>query len=276
MIRKVIVYTFGDQNQDNTIRTAARFAEQHGAELTGLFVRPDIMGYSSVYGEYPLNLAETFYDLQNDFAADAEKRFNEVVSGLDCNPEWHVIGEYERKPKPALYADFLFVSQPTKESSVIFNDTDYVDHLIMETGLPTVIVPADWDASKFAVHPVLGWKESKEAVGAVRHSLSLMRKSDAVDIVTATRTSDSDADLVNGIEISAYLAAHDINCKFFSSPMDEDERDESETLLRHAHDNNCDLIIIGGYGHSRFREIVLGGVTRGLIRNSDVPIVLSH
>lgn len=276
MIKKVIVYTFGDQNQDNTIRAAVRFAEQHGADLTGLFVRPDLMGYSSVYGEYPLNLAETFYDLQKDFAVNAEKRFNQLVAKADCNPEWHVISEYEKKPRPELYADFLFVSQPSKESSVIFNDADFVDHLIVGTGVPTVIIPAQWNAKQFGTHPLLGWKETREAVNAVRHALPLMRAADSVDIVSATRKTNNESDLVNGIEISAYLAAHEVDCEFFAALMESDDHDESETLLRHARQNNCDLIIIGGYGHSRFREIVLGGVTRGLIQHSDIPVMLSH
>lgn len=276
VIRKVLVYTYGDNNQDNTIRAAANFATQHGASLTCLFVRPDFMSYSTIYGEYPLNLAQSYYDLQRDYAASVKDSFDKIVDQLDCPTEWHEIDEYERKPDPALYADFIFVTQPGQESSAIFNDCDFIDHLIVATGLPTIVVPTDWQASKFGTRPLLGWNESKESVGAVRHTLALMREAEQVDIVTANKSMDSDADLITGIEISAYLSAHDINCKFFSVPMQSKERNESETLLRHAQQNDCDLIIIGGYGHSRLREIVLGGVTRGLLRNSNVPIALSH
>ena len=276
MIKKVLIYTYGDSNQDNTIRAAANFANQHGASLTGLFVRPDFMSYSTIYGEYPLNLAQSYFDLQRDYAANVKVSFNKIVDQVDCPAEWHEIDEYDRKPNPALYADFIFVTQPSRESSVIFNDCDFIDHLIVQTGLPTVVIPTGWQAHKFGTRPLLGWNESKESVGAVRHTLALMREAEQVDVVTANKTGDSDADLITGIEISAYLAAHDISCKYFSVPMQPSEPNESATLLRHAQSNDCDLIIVGGYGHSRLREIVLGGVTRGLLRNSNVPITLSH
>ena len=276
MIKKVLVYTYGDQKHDQTIKAAAAFAALHGAELTGLFVRPDTMGYTTVYGSYPLNLAQAFFDLQSEFAERIKSRFTEIVAGYDCRSQWHEVDQYEKQPRPAFYADYIFVSQPDTESSVVFNDTDFVDLLITSTGLPTIVIPREWQSDDFAKKPLLGWKETREAVGAVRHSLPLMRNAGEVDIVTVTRKTDLEAELVQGIEISEYLSEHGVDCKFFAERMIESDKNETSTLLRHADTNGCDLIIIGGYGHSRFREIVLGGVTRELIRTSTIPVLLSH
>ncbi|MFT7527596.1 MAG: hypothetical protein ACI9LY_002754 [Arenicella sp.] len=75
MIKKVLVYTYGDQSHEAAIQAAASFAFQHDAQISGLFVRPDYVGYSGFYGEYPLNLAKTFYDLQDDYAKHAQSQF---------------------------------------------------------------------------------------------------------------------------------------------------------------------------------------------------------
>ncbi|MFT7527595.1 MAG: nucleotide-binding universal stress UspA family protein [Arenicella sp.] len=170
----------------------------------------------------------------------------------------------------------IFISQPDSESNVIFNDTDFVDRLIIETGLPIIIVPKTWSSDGFAQHPALGWKETREAAAAVRHALPLMRSAKQVDIVTVTKQSDLDQELVESIGISEYLTEHGVKCQYFYERMIEPEHDHSETLIRHVKDKECDLIIIGGYGHSRFREIVLGGMTRDLIKNSPVPVLMSH
>jgi len=276
MIRKILIYTYGDQSHDNAIEAAAIFAAQNDAELTGLFVRPDMMGYATVYGSYPLNLAQSFYDQQSEFAAKLKASFDKIVAKHDIRNQWHEIEQFERRPKPSLYADYIFVSQPDKESSVLFNDADFVDHLITDTGLPTVVIPKDWSAKTFAVKPALGWVESKEAVSAVRHTLALMRKAENVDIVTVTKKSNLDEELIEGIEISEYLTEHGVLTKFYAEHLNEGDRNEADTILRHVRNHERDLIIVGGYGHSRLREIVLGGVTRALIQKSKVPIVLSH
>lgn len=276
MIKKVLVYTYGKEPHTNTLKVAANFAKQHDAELTGLFVRPDVMGYSTVYGDYPLNLAQTFFDLQKEYAAEAEKQFKSIVDKVGCKAEWHEVDEYEKQPKPAFYTDYIFVTQPDKKGTITFDSAGFIDRLVIETGLPLVVVPTQWSADTFAARPALGWKESREAVSAVRHTLPLLRNADEVDIVTAVRSADDESDVIKGIEISEYLASHDIDCKYYALKMKNTEHNEAETIMRHVHDNHLDAIVIGGYGHSRFRETVLGGVTRSVLRNSSVPVVLSH
>jgi nucleotide-binding universal stress UspA family protein len=276
MIKEVLVYTFGDLSHDSVIRAAAAFAAHHNARLTGLFVKPDVMAYSVAYGNYPLGLAETFYQLQASYCEKIKARFESITADYELRCQWHQTDEYEKKPRPAFYSDLIFVRQPDKESSVIFNDTDFVDHLITDTGLPTVVIPSNWSAENFAQRPVLGWKETREAVSAVRHALPIMRDAKDLDIVTITQATDYNEELIDGIEISDYLSKHEVKTKYFAERMVEQDQNEADTLLRHVENRGRDLIIIGGYGHSRFREIVLGGMTRSLIKKSPAPVLLSH
>jgi nucleotide-binding universal stress UspA family protein len=103
-----------------------------------------------------------------------------------------------------------------------------------------------------------------------------MRKAENLDIVAIKPNTDLEEELVEGIEISDYLSEHGVKTEYFTLRMSDDERRVADTLLRHVKERGRDLIIIGGYSHSRLREIVLGGMTRDLIKNSTVPVLLSH
>ena len=276
MIKRVLVYTYGDLSHAAAIKMAAIAAAKYKAQISCLFVRQENIGYQSLYGISALDLTQNFYQLQDQYAERARAQFEEITSAYDCRAQWHQIEQYERHPKPSLYADLIFVSQPSTESNEAFNDTDFIDRLITETGLPIVMVPRNWAAEDFAQLPILGWKETREAVSAVRHSLPIMRDAELTHVVTVNRQTDLDDEFLQGIGISEYLTEHGVNCEYFNEHMKDKDQSEYQTLIRHVSDYLGDLIIIGGYGHSRFRQIVLGGMTRSLIKNSTVPVLMAH
>jgi hypothetical protein len=246
MINQVLVYTFGNESHESAITAAARFAARHGAELIGLFIKPDLVGSSGVYGCYPLDLTQAYYDLQTDFADKTKKGFDSIVSAHNLRSQWPQTGEFEKKSNFEFYADSIFVGQPDKESSIITNDTSFINHLITDTGLPTVVIPKDWSAEYFAQHPILAWKETREAVAAVRHALAIMRHADDVDIVTVTDAKELDQEGIEGVEISNYLRQHKVKTKYYTERQIEQDRNEADTLLRHVNKHGRDLIIMGG------------------------------
>jgi hypothetical protein len=84
------------------------------------------------------------------------------------------------------------------------------------------------------------------------------------------------AEFIHGIGISEYLTEHGLTCEYYSEHMKDNDHNEYQTLIRHVSDYLGDLIIIGGYGHSRIRETVLGGMTRRLIKSSSIPVLMAH
>ncbi|RBP50705.1 universal stress protein [Arenicella xantha] len=276
MIRRVLVYTYGNHSHDHSIRAAATFAAHHQAELIGLFVEPDVMGFTSIYGSYPLNLAQTFVDQQDGYEAKIKASFEEIVGHLDIQTQWHRTAEYEKQPRPSFYSDITFVGQVTEPNDIVFDGASFIDHLITDTGLPTVVVPTDWSSTSFAQRPVLAWRETREAAGAVRHTLPLMRAAENVHVVSAYRKTDLEVELIDGIEICQFLAEHEVKAEFFSVEIESHKHSEAGAVCQHVNEHNRDLIIAGGYGHSRLREIVLGGMTRGLLAESPVPVLFSH
>lgn len=276
MIKRVLVYTYGDHSHDHSIRAAATFAAQHDAELIGLFVEPDVMGFTSIYGTYPLNLAQTFVDLQSDFEANIRKSFETIAAEYKLRTQWHRTAEYEKSPRPSFYADLTFIGQVAHPNEVVFDGANFIDHLITDTGLPTVVVPTNWSSKSFGQRPILAWRETREAAGAVRHALPLMRSADDLHVISAYREEHKEKELIDGVEICQYLSEHGVETEFFALSIDSHTQPEAEAICRHVKEQNRDLIIAGGYGHSRLREVILGGMTRSLLAISPVPILFSH
>jgi len=276
MFKRVLVYAYDNTSHDHTYRAAANFAAKQGCELTGVFVTSDYMNYATTFGEEPVNMAQHFFKIHKEFETAAKENFTKITGELGCNAQWHTLSEVEAQRQASMYTDIIFVSQPKVESSVLFNDSDFVDGLVLDTGIPVVVIPENWNNQTLGDHPLLGWKESREAVAAVRHAIPLLSAAKQVDIVSIVPKFNDDQDLVAGVEISAYLSAHDVECKFVNIATAVNEHNEAPTLQRHAAVHDCDLIVIGGYGHSRLREIIFGGVTRALIRTSEVPVLLAH
>lgn len=273
MIKRALVYAYGKANYDNAFLAAANFALQHDCELTGTFVTPDYLNYAITYDKKPIGMAQKFYEMQKEFDSVAKENFNKITDKVGCKSIWQPLTDVSPKIKAAMYTDIIFISQPKTENNVVFNDSELIDDLIINTGLPVIVIPDCWTGETIGSYPLLGWKESREAVSAVRHALPLMKSAKQVDIVTVVKGLDDQQDLITGVEISAYLSVHGVECKFYSITA---AKDEAPSLQRHAKTHDRDLIIVGGYGHSRIREIYLGGVTRHLIQNSNVPVLFAH
>ncbi|MFY9684170.1 MAG: universal stress protein, partial [Pseudolabrys sp.] len=117
------------------------------------------------------------------------------------------------------------------------------------------------------------WDGSRVASRAVADSMPLLKKAKQVEIVIVSSKPAKDDELP-GADLGQHLARHglSIGIKRITSP----DTDVASMILSYAADSSADLIVMGGYGHSRLREFVLGGVTRGLLESMTVPVLMSH
>jgi nucleotide-binding universal stress UspA family protein len=117
------------------------------------------------------------------------------------------------------------------------------------------------------------WDGSRAAARAVADALPLLKKAEQVEVVIVS-AKPTKTDEVPGADLGQHLARHGlrVDIKHITSP----DIDVPSTILSYAADSSADMIVMGGYGHSRLREFVLGGVTRGLLESMTVPILMSH
>jgi nucleotide-binding universal stress UspA family protein len=117
------------------------------------------------------------------------------------------------------------------------------------------------------------WDGSRAASRAVADAMPFLKKAKQVEIVIISSKPAKDSELP-GADLGQHLARHGlkVDIKRIISP----DSDVPSTILSHAADSSADMIVMGGYGHSRLREFVLGGATRGLLESMTVPVLMSH
>lgn len=148
--------------------------------------------------------------------------------------------------------------------------------VLLQSGRPVMVLPyaGDWTLAP-AARILVGWNASREAARAMHDALPLLKAASSVEVVVFATPEDVDLDhgQLPGADIGLWLARHGVavEAKYIPAKVGV-----GEALLSHAADMSADLIVAGGYGHSRWREAVLGGVTRTLLGSSPVPVLLSH
>ncbi|MBZ8117353.1 universal stress protein [Roseovarius sp. LXJ103] len=142
--------------------------------------------------------------------------------------------------------------------------------------VPTLIVPADADASQTVVPKriLVGWNESPEAMSAIRAALPMMLEADKVHVVVVDPPAHGPNRSDPGGSVSQFLARHGVKVEI--DVLSKTLPRVSDVLMRHAVDMKADLMVMGGYGHSRFREAVFGGATRNLLEAATLPLFMAH
>jgi len=142
------------------------------------------------------------------------------------------------------------------------------DSALFDSGRPVLLLPKA-PVAGFGRTVAVAWDGSREAARAVSAALPFLEAAETVAILTA-RESDSQAE---PSQLLGYLAAHGVEGKTWAFTP---EGAIGEALLAEAAKAKADLLVMGAYGHSRLRELVLGGATRGVLANAAIPVVMSH
>lgn len=258
------------------VALAAQLAAEHGAHLTGLaptgtvFMPPDPSGGAT--GNYVQLSMEALRREAEALAA----RFREQVAPLGLvssegridveDPVLSVIVHARR-------ADLVVVGQhePQTDTGI---PADLPQQVLMHGARPVLVVPYAGVPTPAGRRVLAAWNGSREAARALADALPLLRRADAVHLVEFLPAgSGTQPPGPPCIDILPWLARHGIAAEAARVPT---PIDTGNALLSQAADWAADLIVMGGYGHSRWRETVLGGVTRTVLRQMTVPVLMSH
>jgi nucleotide-binding universal stress UspA family protein len=174
----------------------------------------------------------------------------------------------------ARYADLVVIGQKSPDwSSGV--DQDFERSVPIAVGRPVLVVPYAFERRPVGKRVLVAWNASREAARAVNDALPLLRRASHVDVVAFEPGKSAGAHGDEpGADIGLYLARHGV--KVTVSRVDAPDLDVGNQLLSRAFDLSSDLIVMGAWGHSRLRELVLGGVTRTLLESMTVPVLMAH
>jgi len=167
--------------------------------------------------------------------------------------------------------DLPVVSQTDPER--VMPDDLLIEGALFESGRPTLVVPYIQKEGLKLDHVLVCWDGSRNAARAIADSLPFLMRGKKVEIVMV-RSGDGKADELPGADLGEHLARHGLTVEV--KRLVAADLDVSNVILSYAADCAADLIVMGGYGHSRLREFVLGGATRGILQSMTVPVLMAH
>jgi nucleotide-binding universal stress UspA family protein len=173
----------------------------------------------------------------------------------------------------ARYSDLIIASQPYGEGSTQVQ-TIILEAVLFGTGAPVMVIPRTAENIGPFERVMVAWDESTQALEAVRKALPALKNATRAEIVMINPPSHSPERSDPGGVICVMLARHGVKADV--SILAKTMPHVAEVINRHAQDHAIDLIVMGAYGHSRFREAMIGGATRDMLETARVPILMAH
>lgn len=273
--KTIVVHVDSSTHSEARMRHASRLAVDASAHLIGSAFS-GVSRYAS-----PEVGAELAIVAARDFAAIRQRNEAALVQ-FDAIAAAEGVLSYERRimdddpagglVQQARYADLVVVSQtdlnePTSAHLV----GGLPEQVVLGGGRPVLIIPYAGQFATIGSRALVAWDGSLEATRAIFNAIPLLRSAKAVSIVEFKPTDAAGRE--PGADLALYLARHGVRCEVRTESM---PIRAGEDVLSLAADLQSDLIVMGGYGHSRFREIVLGGVTETILSSMTAPVVMSH
>jgi len=174
----------------------------------------------------------------------------------------------------ARYSDLVIIGQYDPDGPAPSTYADLPEYVTMNGGSPVLIVPYTGGFTHVGERMLVAWDGSMEATKTVHSAIPLLRRARNVDVAVFNAAPDTGAHGEQpGADIALYLARHNIRVNVIQQKTDIDI---GNALLSLVADQNADLLVMGCYGHSRFREVLLGGPTRTVLKSMTVPVLTAH
>jgi nucleotide-binding universal stress UspA family protein len=260
------------------IAYAAGLAHRHGSHLIGIFMVPALFGGSAaesfVMGRGALREIITQHKAREAEAIERARRSFSAVCGREgVSFEFRFQSECDLNDNAALnslHTDLVITCSgrdgglPPQWSA---------DALLLATGVPFILLPESWDGSA-TDHVVVAWNYSREARRAIADSLPLLVEAKSVTILLVDPEKNPRHGEEPGVDIAHYLSRH--GAKVAVEQVTSGGEPIAKVILDHARAHSADLIVIGAYSHARATQMVFGGVTRSLLRDAAVPLLIAH
>ena len=274
-LKDLLVHVDNDPACSARVDVAAVLAARHEAHLTGLHP----MEWPRLPGYVEIELPATFLDEQRrqleGLARQAETRFRETTRRRGIQGEWRVdTGDIIGITKlHARYADLTIVGQGIDLKDAPHDLRFLPQELALGVGRPVLVVPRYGTFDTVGERVLVAWNGSREATRAVHDALPILKLATNVTVLSIDPERDTGERLPSA-DIALHLARHGVAAEGMSTlGLDISVGD---LLLSRAFDLSADLIVMGAYGHSRVREMVLGGATRHILQHMTVPVLMSH
>jgi nucleotide-binding universal stress UspA family protein len=275
-LRSILVHLDAGTHAQTRLRIARSLAQRHDAAVTAVYAAipaaaqlPISIEGAAIGPAYAL-----LEDVDRARRDAALARFETVRAEPGASLAWREEGgvsPFWSFARSGLYADLLVVGQHEPGAPDFGVPADFVESVIIQSGTPALVLPYIPVQPTFGTRALVAWKETAASARALRAALPLLQLASEVHVVSWYEDSDDETDLQH---VASYLSRHGIGSRIHRSQANRVE--VGDRLLSKAADVSADLLVMGCYGHSRARELVLGGATRTILRSMTLPVLMAH
>ena len=278
MIQDLMLPLTNTGGDAHALAAAIALADAWGAHLS--VVQPIVIPLPAI-GPLGVVADATTVELMDTLRDAAETRAVKVRSQLGkAGISWEMrtteplfADPFKALAHQAGFADLAVLPAPTQDGDAIARR--WFSAMLFESGRPVLAVPARHPIELPIRHVVLAWKPTRESTRALHDALPLLSAATSIDVVTVDPVaSELDEGPVPGVDVATHLARHGLQVNLVNLPREG--QSVATVLLRHAVATQAQLLVAGGYGHSRLREWALGGTTRELLTALHLPVLFSH
>lgn len=269
----ILVHVREGDNDPLAARAAIAIAQRVPAHVYGLGVAP----LGSVAFTTPETVSFQAHEADRLFAEQDARRnwWRDYLAARNANGEWLAAqGEpVEAICHAARWCDLVVAERPTLNPDAP-TGWGMVSRTVFGAGAPVIVVPQKAIVTCVGERVLIAWNRSREAMRAIRGALPVLRAAKSVVVLDgAAREDQLGARHLPDVNLTGYLARHGIAVTLQRfAPKSE----YGANILAAARETNSDMIVMGAWGHSRIAELVLGGATRHIFQNSNVPLLVAH
>ncbi len=295
-IKSILCVFEGTEKELGALETSFALAEAYSAQLRILHISPTPSNYVGIYGEGVIESSYIIAAIEKENKEHLEKSKQFISScaarrNVPLDIKHTAISDNKNNSATAEFlhltgdvsniiaqqgrvSDIIVVGRGVSEPSATYDSA--IMAALFETARPVLLIPegkgekiTKWQCTNIS----LAWDGGLEAARALYNALPFLERADKLQLLTARGDGEA-SDLAAEEDVIKYLRCHNIHATGII--VAEGNRSPAEALLMRAKELGSDLLVMGAYGHSRLREMILGGLTNDLLEKADIPLLLSH
>lgn len=276
----LLVHVDDGSESGRRLGVAFNLCRSLGGHLVGLYLDEAPAISPSIAAILPTDAAERYLAKASDRQQGAEERFGRAAAEAGIGAvEWRAPGgsPVDAAVAEARCADLTVLSQPEWSESEWGLGAQLLAAVLLESGRPLIVVPRIDVRPEIGRNVVVAWDGGREASRAIADALPLLAQAERVTVACLDPgASARGADTSARARLVGYLRRHGVPARIESDNLGDGDIGVGEWLLSRSADLDADLLVMGGYGHPRWRERVLGGATRAILSAMTVPVLMAH
>ncbi|RUW87661.1 universal stress protein [Mesorhizobium sp. M7A.F.Ca.US.011.01.1.1] len=278
MAFRTILTVTGPHMGDGDLKLAADLCDEVGAHLAVLAVviaaPPPVGDYAAIVSEDWLKERQADEKLLERRAAAVSAFLANRALSADVSSEYPEAGwADERIGRRARYADIAVIGPELLAGETL--KSKVIEGALFSSGKPLLIIPPGTRPTLKPKRVLVAWDARLESSRAVRESLDMLTGADEVRLVMVDPVEDEyHHGQEPGADAAAYLARHGV--KVTVDRLPSANHSVADVLRRHAVDSSAELMVMGAYGHSRLRERIFGGVTKSMLEDQSLPVLMAR